>query len=1116
MKLFSHENRRTLVFGYSVLFLFLSAANHLAQTKSQIRKGTGHVNDSAGVLDRKTLLELEGVLDNLKNKTGIEFGIATVDSTGGQEIFDFSRQLALDWDVGARNSRTKSLLLVVSINDRTSFTQFSRSVQSDLPEGVLGEIGQRMRSPVASGQFSEGLKAGVEHFVNSIANKLGLNAADFYKGTASVPRPGPSPGRTSTSISNVEPAASSTRPRITRMEVTSPAARNEHVLSNKRRDTPTDDDAAESEEVELTLTLPLEARISKLRTFVNEHPDSKSRERATELLVSARAGLGDERLKRGDTTGGTEQLIQAIVDAPVNASDKLFSGVVSQIPLNLYMRGERAAATKAAQALEAKFGNDAKRLLAISGFYVATEQGSEATRLATQAVALAPDMAEAHQVLGRALHISLRLEDAAIEYQRALELNPTSKSARRSLADLRRAFGKSEEALSLYRQQLAAEPTDKPSRAGLILSLLELGRTDEAKTELEQALKTDPQNLALLTGAAYWFAAHNDYELALNLASKAVAIEPRYTWAQVALGRALMGRKRPLEAERALRFARQYGKFPTLDYELATILAGAGLYDEATELLTQSFVVRDDQIETRLAGREPARRPSFIELLAPERRASIFQSAAADSENNARILKALLTLAANLNQENATTINEASSVAAAKEFASGDDAARVYRQLYAASRLLQKGIAFQTVYELAESARNTADAGMTVPAVTVAVQADELRPIRARAISSGGTPDIPDAPRNVLSNLLRGRIEDLSGWALFNQDRLDEAVDHLKRAASILPEGTPALRTAMWHLGAALEQQDEKEEALTYYIKSYNAGEPDPVRRTLIEQLYRKIHGSLDGLEKRIESAPTAATSMQTPPREANTSTATEPTTASSPNVDVKSAAPSATALPEVPSAAIAQPTSSEIAAATVPQQTSNSPASSTSSSPELTTEATPRPTPETSPITSALASPVETVAKPPAVIRITGRVSDANNNPIANVVVVLISPQGTVLASTTDDQGNYSFSVAPSSHSYRLIPSRDGFAFEPVDRVLPSVSADQKAMDFVGVTRNRKINPAQQRGHAISPDVRVGKISRVPSLRSQMIRGMTSAATCSTISFTAVLNSPDASLWNN
>jgi hypothetical protein len=75
-------------------------------------------------------------------------------------------------------------------------------------------------------------------------------------------------------------------------------------------------------------------------------------------------------------------------------------------------------------------------------------------------------------------------------------------------------------------------------------------------------------------------------------------------------------------------------------------------------------------------------------------------------------------------------------------------------------------------------------------------------------------------------------------------------------------------------------------------------------------------------------------------------------------------------------------------------------------------------------------------------------------------VVVVLISPQGTVLASTTDEQGNYSFTVAASSStlSYRIIPSKDGLTFAPVDRVLAIVSEDVKELDFVGTTVKQSV----------------------------------------------------------
>ena len=1086
-----------LLFCCSAALFLALGITQFAQTQ-KFPERTGHVNDFAGVVNEQTRQQLENVLANLKLKTGIEFDLVTVQSTEGQDISDFSLQLARTWNVGARTSVKKSLLLVLAVNEKTSFTRFSRSVQPDLPEGVLGEMGQRMRALVDAGQFSEGLNAGVQHFVSSLGQKLAFRTDDFDK---TPPTVNPAASEPSKSNLQSDPINTSASIDVLPTTVKSGAARNASAAARNRKAAaaPVDDE----EEVSLIQTKPLEEQIALLTAFLGSHPESASRTRATEIFVSVRARLGDERLKNGDRAGGIEQLMQAIADAPVNASEKLFAGVVSQIPLNLYLRGEPAAATQAAQTIETKFGKDAKNLVTLSGFYIATEQGSEAMRLTTQAVQLAPDLAEAHQGLGRALHVSLRLDEAAAEYKKALQLDPNSKTARRSLADLDRALGKPEDALAIYRQQLNTEPADKAARAGLILSLLDLGRTDEAKTELDKTLETDPRNLALLAGAAYWFAAHNDSEKALVLAQRAVEIEPRYTWSQIALARALVAQRKPLDAERALRFARQYGKFPTLDYELASTLAAAGLYDEAAEILTQSFSLKDAQIETHLGGQAVVHSASFVELLAPERRASIFQFASADNENNARLLKALLAFTNAIDREaNGGTINEGAAVAAAKEFAAGDDAARVFRELYVAGRLLQKGVGLQTAYELAEAARSSADAGMTVPELTLAVQADEFRSIRARAIAVGGTPEIPEAPRNVLSNLLRGRIEDTSGWALYNQDKLDDAVEHLRRAVSILPEGTPAARTSLWHLGAALERQDKKAEALSFYIKSYVSGDPDPVRRAVIEQLYRKVKGSLEGLDEQIgpNFTPVSSSTPDKPGDTAQPTSSPESTPAASPeNAEAKTSHaalnPSASPSPstsETPTTTLAVPTTEgptptpEQSSAPSPTPSTEGPAAQPQPSPASPTES-PKPTPEASPTASPEAppatsptpeptpsampepipasatkldaSPVEKMDKPtPTTIAITGRVKDASGNPIANVVVVLISPQGTVLASTTDEQGNYSFTVAASAatRSYRIIPSKEGLIFEPVDKVQPLVSDDVKELDFVG-TASRK-----------------------------------------------------------
>ncbi len=399
-------------------------------------------------------------------------------------------------------------------------------------------------------------------------------------------------------------------------------------------------------ELEEIVKLAPAERVERLEEFVKKNAESETRARAVEFLTSARAALGDEKLRNGDRLAGAELFRAAVAGAPAAMPDKLFYEVVSQLPANLHVLGEQEAALELARRIEAKVKDDPQRLLSVAAFYLGIERATEAARVAEAAVALKPDLAAAHLALGAAYRFSLRLDDAAREFARASELDPASLGARRSLADLLRATGKAEEALALYRERLAADAKDTGARTGLVLSLFDAGKREEAERELQSALAEQPSNLPLLVGASYWYAAHDEGVRALELAEQAVALEPRYrwVWSRVALSRALLARGRPLDAERALRPARELGRFPTLDYELASVLAAAGLYEEAAEELARSFTIKGGQIETRLAGGIAARNASFTELLAPERRAGLFQFKAADTETNARVLKGLLAL----------------------------------------------------------------------------------------------------------------------------------------------------------------------------------------------------------------------------------------------------------------------------------------------------------------------------------------------------------------------------------------------------------------------------------------------------------------------------------------
>jgi tetratricopeptide (TPR) repeat protein len=724
---------------------------------------------------------------------------------------------------------------------------------------------------------------------------------------------------------------------------------------------PLNEDALKTELDEIVKLAPAE-RIERLKAFVKTNADSPLALRARELLTSARAAYGDEKLRTNDRLAGVELFRAAVAEAPPAMSDKLFVEVVSQLPANLYVLGEREAARELALAVEEKAKGNAQRLLTLAAFYLSTEQPDEAARVAQSAIALKPELAAAHQALGAAHRFALRLDEAASEFARALELDPKSATSRRSLADLRRATGKAEEALALYREQLAADPQDSGARAGVVLSLFDTGRREEAERELDAALAERAGNLPLLVGAAYWYAANGIGARAVELADRAVALEPRYrwVWARIALARALLAQKQPLEAERALRPALALGSFPTLDYELASVLAAAGLYEEAARELSRSFTLRGGQIETKLAGRIKTSAEDFNELLAPERRAGLFQFKGAESERSARLLKALLAFHL-ASGEGGTAVNEKEAVEAARDFVAGVDEMRAFRQMYVAGRLLRRGVALDAVLERTEAAIGGVESALAAPLAPVALFAEELGEVRARAIAEGATTTVPNVPRDMLSKIMRGRIEEMAGWALYNQGQTAEAVVRLRRAVSVLPDNTIWWRSAEWRLGAALEASGNSKDALAAYIKSYHLG-PDPTRRAVIEALYKKLNrGSLQGLDELLGAPSPSDTASASAPAEPIPTATTTPTP-ETPEVKTVAPEPTATPKPEVPEPApTSTPVSVEPTPTPTPAPTPSAPISEATPASDATPEPSPSPAPTTAPESTPTPEPSPT-----------------------------------------------------------------------------------------------------------------------------------------------------------
>ena len=150
--------------------------------QSPLPAPTGFVSDSAKVIDAATKRRLEARLAELQKSTGVEMAVVTVETTGGRDIFDYSIDVACGWGVGpAEGQPGGGVLLLVAVKDQRWRIQVSRSLEAQLPDDAVKEIGGRMTAHFKRGDFGKGIAAAVEDH----AARLATNAK------AAAPKPTP-------------------------------------------------------------------------------------------------------------------------------------------------------------------------------------------------------------------------------------------------------------------------------------------------------------------------------------------------------------------------------------------------------------------------------------------------------------------------------------------------------------------------------------------------------------------------------------------------------------------------------------------------------------------------------------------------------------------------------------------------------------------------------------------------------------------------------------------------------------------------------------------------------------------------------------------------------------
>lgn len=811
------------------------------------------------------------------------------------------------------------------------------------------------------------------------AEGLILQTTTAKKTSTSKPKPKPTPARKTTATKpKTAPTKKTTtaKPKTTTAKNStvskpkSPAAKTTAVAKPKPKPlaTPTPTPLTEKEQFDKASGYELAAdRVAALEKFLAAFPESENKLAAADLLASSRVLIAEEKLLSGDSADAASMYRRVIEEAPQPIPNDLFNESIAKIPLTLFRHGQRAAALELASLIESKVEGNALQLIEIANFHLGLENGAEAMRVAAKAAAKDPSSSAVYRTLALAHRINFDIDLAADSYAKALELEPDSFAAKRGLAEMKRALGKSDDAVGLYRELISKNEADVSSRIGLTLALFDAGKRAEAEAEMAKTLERSPQNIILLAGAAYWYASKGLGDKSVELAQKAVEREPRYIWSHIALGRGLMAQGKPVAAEQALVKARAYGNFPTLEYEIASARAAAGFYRDAADDLSTQFSVNGSVVSTRLGGRVVREEKSLADLVAQERKASIFTPVAADTNENAEILKALLDLE---DKVYADKPNESDIAAAADAFVKGSDKMKLHRQMYAASLLLQNRVALSKVLELTKAATGNTDTALDVPDPGAAVMASELYEARAAAFRKKDFLLVPDVPKPTLSAILRGRIEEIAGWTLYQQNNFPEAIVRLRRAITVMPQNSTWWRSSVWRLGAALAADGKDAEALTVYIDSYKGDKPDAGKYAIVEALYRKVNGNIDGLEEKIGSDHVMAVTSMPEAQPSATPAVTQTVETNPVSTSSEPAAPASTTKEPATTAPTPEPSKSEAevkpqpSPTTEPEKPTAEPAAKPEPSPS---EQKPATEPAKEPEKEPDAKPPDQKAEPPA-----------------------------------------------------------------------------------------------------------------------------------------------------
>jgi uncharacterized protein len=128
-------------------FLVISSATTACRAAADLPMPRHYVEDYANVVNASHERSLNGILQELEQKTGAQYIILTVETTGGMPIEQFAIEQVEKWKLGQKG-KDNGMLFVLAKNDRKWRFEVGYELEGFITDQLCGRVGRNVIKPI--------------------------------------------------------------------------------------------------------------------------------------------------------------------------------------------------------------------------------------------------------------------------------------------------------------------------------------------------------------------------------------------------------------------------------------------------------------------------------------------------------------------------------------------------------------------------------------------------------------------------------------------------------------------------------------------------------------------------------------------------------------------------------------------------------------------------------------------------------------------------------------------------------------------------------------------------------------------------------------------------------